>query len=420
MSSDAGAAAAPVSFREALRFWLTLGFVNFGGPAGQIALMHRELVERRRWISEERFLHALNYCMLLPGPEAQQLATYVGWLLHGTRGALVAGLLFILPGALLMLALSWLYAAHGQLAPVAALFQGLRAAVVAIVLESVVRIGKKALRTPVALAIAATALLAMSLKVPFPALVAGAALVGLLIAPRHSAASEAVGSAPVPPLSRSLRVLAVGLVVWLLPLAGVARWRGPDDVLTQQALFFSKAAMLTFGGAYAVLAYVNQAAVERYAWLEPGEMLDGLGLAETTPGPLILVLQFVGYLGARRQAAGLPPELAGALGALVTLWATFAPCFLWSFLGAPYVERLRGNARLSAALAGITAAVVGVILNLGLWFAWRVLFSGGRLDLFLLAVVVSAFLALQRFRAGIVPVVLASALLGVARWLIGP
>jgi chromate transporter len=422
LNDDAGAAGpAPVSFRDALRFWLTLGFINFGGPAGQIAIMHRELVERRRWISEERFLHALNYCMLLPGPEAQQLATYVGWLLHGARGALAAGLLFIVPGALLMLALSWVYAAHGHVASVAALFYGLRAAVVAIVLEAVARIGSKALRTPVALGIAATAFLAMAvLRVPFPAIVLGAGLLGALGTPSGGATAQPSPVEPAPSVARSLRVLAVGLLVWLLPLAGLARWRGPDDVLTKQALFFSKAAMVTFGGAYAVLSYVNQAAVEDYRWLKPGEMVDGLGLAETTPGPLILVLEFVGYLGARRQATDLAPGLAGALGALVTLWATFAPCFLWIFLGAPYVERLRGNARLASALAGITAAVVGVILHLGLWFAWRVLFQGATLDLFALALVLAAFAALVRFRLGIVPVVLASVGAGLARWLFSP
>jgi chromate transporter len=400
-----------VSFREALRFWATLGCINFGGPAGQIAIMHRELVERRRWISEERFLHALNFCMLLPGPEAQQLATYVGWLLHGARGALVAGLFFILPGALLMLLLSWLYAVHGQLPLIAALFDGLRAAVVAIVLEALIRIGKRALRTPVAFAIAGAASLAIALfGAPFPLVVAGAALVGWSMAP----ATPVETPRAQPAVARSLRVLATGLALWLLPLLAVALWRGPEDVLTRQAAFFSKAAMVTFGGAYAVLAYVNQAAVSDYAWLTPGEMLDGLGLAETTPGPLILVLQFVGYLGARRHATDLPPDLAGALGALITLWATFAPCFLWIFLGAPYVERLRGNARLTGALAAITAAVVGVILNLGLFLGWRVFYGSGRLDPFLLLVSASAFVGLQR-RLGIVPVVLASAALGLLR-----
>jgi chromate transporter len=415
LSTDAGAPP-PVSFREALRFWVTLGFVNFGGPAGQIAIMHRELVERRRWISEERFLHALNYCMLLPGPEAQQLATYVGWLLHGAKGGLAAGLFFIVPGALLMLGLSWLYAEHGRLPVVAALFDGLRAAVVAIVLEAVLRIGKRSLRTPVSFAIAAAASLSIALfGAPFPAVVAAAGALGALLAPRGVAAPTVE---PGPPLLRSLRVLALGLAAWLLPLAGIAAWRGADDVLTRQGVFFSKAAMVTFGGAYAVLAYVNQAAVSDFGWLQPGEMLDGLGLAETTPGPLILVLEFVGYLGARRHATDLSPELAGALGALVTLWATFAPCFLWIFLGAPYVERLRGNARLAGALAAITAAVVGVILNLGLWLGWRVLFPGGRPDVFLLVVTLLAFAALQRWPR-IVPVVLAGAALGLLRFWLG-
>ncbi len=438
---------ASVSFRDAFRFWLKLGFINFGGPSGQIAIMHQELVEKRRWIDEERFLHALNYCMLLPGPEAQQLATYVGWLLHGTGGGLVAGLFFVLPGFLVLLALSWLYAAHGRLAPVAAVFSGLRAAVIAIVTVALLRLGARALRGRAALLIAAAAVVAIfALAVPFPAIVLGAGLLGLpldralpgalegAMATSAGASRAALAATPARAGRRAFRVLAVGLAVWWLPLLVVIAIRGRQDVLSQEAVYFSQAAMVTFGGAYAVLAYVNQAAVGHFGWLLPGQMLDGLALAETTPGPLILVLEFVGFVAGWRNPSGLDPLLAGLLGATVTVWATFAPCFLWIFLGAPFIERLRGNRALAAALSGITAAVVGVMLNLAVWFALHALFGTvkevavlgltlpvvrpGDLDLVTLGLTVLCFVGQWRFGWGLVPVIAGSAAAGLLRALV--
>jgi len=433
---------------------LKLGFINFGGPAGQIALMHQELVERRRWLSDARFMHALNYCMLLPGPEAQQLAVYVGWLLHRTLGGLVAGILFVLPGALLMLGLSWAYAVHGSVPWVAAIFFGLRASVVAIVAAAVIRLGSRALRHPALASIAALAFAGIFLlRAPFPLLVLGAGLVGLIGGrlapgvfrpPAHAPAAS--GEAAIhgddadapeharPTFRRSAGVIAVGLAAWWGPLALLMVWRGPEDVLSRQATFFSGAAMVTFGGAYAVLAYIQQAAVERYGWLLPGQMLDGLGLAETTPGPLILVTQFVGFLGAYRNPGDLDPVVAGILGAAVTTWATFAPCFLWIFLGAPYIERLRGNRALGAALAAVTAAIVGVVLNLAVTFGLRALFATVHevaagpvhllvpelrsIDLWAAAIAVVAFVGMRYRRWEVLPVVLGCAVAGVAIQLI--
>lgn len=391
---EAGAAGL-VPFREALRTWLRIGLESFGGPAGQIAVMHRVLVEEKRWIGETRFLHALSYCMLLPGPEAQQLATYVGWLLHGTRGGLAAGLLFVLPGALVMLGLSALYAGWGHLPAVTAIFFGVKPAVLALVVEAVQRIGRRALRERVHGAIAAAAFAALfAFAVPYPLVVAGAAAIGLAwtrIAPAPASAApvHAAGATPAvdallegelpdhakPSAARALRTAALWLAIWLAPVGALLAALGPANVMSRIAVFFSQMAVVTFGGAYAVLAYVAQRAVDRYGWLSPGEMLDGLGLAETTPGPLILVTQFVGHLAAYREPGALAPWLAGALGALLVLWVTFAPCFLWIFVGAPWIERLRGSRALAGALAGITAAVVGVILNLALWFALHVLFA---------------------------------------------
>ncbi len=418
----------PVPFRDAVLFWLKLGFINFGGPTGQIAIMHDELVERRRWIGNERFLHALNYCMLLPGPEAQQLAVYVGWLLHRTIGGLVAGIFFILPGFALMLALSWLRVAHGDVAWVAGVFGGVRAAVIAIVAAAVIRIGSKALKRKSLVALAVTAFVAIFLlKVPFPAIVIGAGALGFLHRARGGSATPATDAAR-PSVKRAVLVALIGLAVWWGPLMGVRAWRGKDDVLSREAVFFSQAAMVTFGGAYAVLAYMNQAAVERYRWLEPGEMLDGLGLAESTPGPLIMVTEYVGFIGAYRHANDLPPLAAGILGALVATWATFAPCFLWIFLGAPFVERLRGRPRLDAALSGITAAVVGVIASLAVWFSIHTLFrevgearllgltlpspAVSSLDPFAIVVAAASFYVLWRRRWGVIPVVGASAAAG--------
>jgi len=369
------------SFQEALSVWAKIGLVSFGGPAGQIALMHRVLVDERRWIGHEPFLHALNFCMLLPGPEAMQLATYVGWRLHGTVGGLAAGLLFVLPGAFIVLGLSIAYALYGQVQLVEAAFLGIKAAVLVIVIEALVRVARRALRGPYDVAIAAAAFVAIFfLAAPFPLIIAGAALIGFLLALAAPAPVPAPAPLPEPspvPLSRTLKTAALWLAIWIGPLLLVGALFGRAHVTTDAALFFSKLAVVTFGGAYSVLAYMAQQAVETYGWLTPGEMLDGLGLAETTPGPLILVTEFVGFLAGYRH--GGEPKLAfGLLGAAIALWATFAPCFMWIFTGAPYVDRLSASPRLAGALAGVTAAVVGVILNLSLWFALHVLF--GRVD----------------------------------------
>ncbi|WP_188261891.1 chromate efflux transporter [Azospirillum tabaci] len=438
-----------VGLWEAVRVWARIAALSFGGPAGQIAMMHRVVVDEKRWIGEERFLHALNYCMLLPGPEAQQLAVYIGWLMHRTVGGLIAGVLFVLPGALAIMALSLLYATLGNTGPVQGLFFGLKAAVLAVVLEAVVRVGRRTLKNRAMVALSAAAFLAIfAFNVPFPMIILTAALIGLAgarlgvsafrpaphlpgpSANRTSLLGEGMPDHARPSTAWSLRVGAVCLALWLGPVLALLLTLGPDNTFTGIAVFFSKMAVVTFGGAYAVLAYVAQQAVETYGWLHPGEMLDGLGMAETTPGPLIMVVQFVGFLGALRDPGALPPLLAGVLGGLLTTWVTFVPCFLWIFLGAPYVEALRGNRMLGAALSAITAAVVGVILNLALWFALHTLFArlepvsvaGMRLDLPILASVnlpalaltVAAVLAVFRFKAGMLPTLAACALAGVA------
>jgi len=386
-----------VSFREALVVWVKVGLLSFGGPAGQIAVMHRLLVEEKRWLDEPRFLHALNYCMLLPGPEAQQLATYAGWLLHGWRGGLTAGLLFVLPGFLSILALSILYAVYQQTDVVTALFFGLKAATLAVVADAVIRIGRRALVNRVMVLIAALAFVALFFfAMPFPLLVATAAAIGLLggrLRPdlframrghggsaqvSHGATHAHLDDRVPPTWSRAVRVASLWLVIWFAPIVALTAWLGRDHVLVTEGVFFSQAAVVTFGGAYSVLTYVAQQAVEVHGWLRPGEMLDGLGMAETTPGPLIQVVQFVGFMGAYRNPAPFTPMTAAIAASIVTTWVTFAPCFLWIFLGAPYVERLRGNTVLSAGLSTITAAVVGAILNLALWFAVHVAF--GRVD----------------------------------------
>jgi chromate transporter len=372
---DAAAPDCP-TFAEALRVWARLGLLSFGGPAGQIALMHRTLVEERKWIDEQSYLNALNFCMLLPGPEAMQLATYVGWRLHGTKGGLAAGLLFVLPGALVVLALSVLYAAVGKLPAVEAIFVGVKAAVLAIVVEALLRIAKRSLKDNVAWSIAALAFVGIFfLAIPFPLIVLAAGMIGFVraasrpLVPAGGAQTGISGRMRV----RTLRTAATWLAIWIIPLLGLAAVLGSQHVLSQIAWFFSKLAVVTFGGAYAVLAYMAQDVVETYGWLAAGEMLDGLGLAETTPGPLILVTEFVGFLAAFR--AGGNAWSMGIAGAVVTLWATFAPCFLWIFAGAPYIERINAEPRLRSALAAITAAVVGVILNLTVWFALHVLFG---------------------------------------------
>jgi chromate transporter len=383
-----------IPFRTAVRTWFAISLQTFGGPAGQIAVMQRTLVDDKRWIGQRRFLHAMNYCMLLPGPEAQQLATYVGWLLHGTRGGLVAGGLFVLPGVIALLALSAIYVAYGSTTAVTALFAGLAPAVLAIVAQAVIRVAKRALTSPALVAIAVASFLALALfAVPFPVVVLLAGLLGWALhrwrpaaVPQGSRKDVADdGPPPVipddvlhterPSSRRTLRVLLIGLLVWGVPVAAFALLTGTSSVFTQQGLFFSGAAVVTFGGAYAVLAYVAQQAVQVYGWLAPGEMVRGLALAETTPGPLIMVVQFVAFLGAYRAPGELDPWVAAVLASLLVTWVTFVPSFLFVLLGAPYMERLRGNRSLSAALTGITAAVVGVIANLGVYFAVHTLFS---------------------------------------------
>ena len=381
---------------EAVRVWARIAALSFGGPAGQIAVMHRILVDEKKWIGEQRFLHALNFCMLLPGPEAQQLATYIGWLLHRTLGGLVAGLLFILPGFLAILGLSIAYVTIGDLPAITGLFFGLKAAVIAVVLQAVIRIGSRALKSRLQVAIAAAAFLAIFFfSVPFPLIILASAAAGYVggkvgasglqggghaaslagLDDRDSALGEGLPAHAKPGWAWTLTISLTLLVAWLAPVIAIYASLGPDNVFSRIGLFFSQMAVVTFGGAYAVLAYVAQEAVETFRWVAPGEMLDGLGLAETTPGPLIMVTQFVGFLGAYRNAGGMDPLVAATLGALLTTWVTFVPCFLWIFLGAPFVERLRGNASVSAALGAITAAVVGVVLNLGLWFAIHALFG---------------------------------------------
>src|SRR5215213_2352429 len=433
-----------VSLREAFWVWARVAVLSFGGPAGQIAVMHKILVEEKKWVSESRFLHALNYCMLLPGPEAQQLATYVGWLMHRTLGGIMAGGLFIVPGIVSIMTLSMIYAAFGKVGIVAALFFGLKAAVLAIVLEAVIRIGKRSLKNNVMRGLAAAAFVGIFfLGVPFPVIILAAGVIGF-VGGRAGLPQFAVGSGhgPAkngadpedllgetlpdharPTVRRALHASAVWLLLWLAPVAAVLWAFGEANVYSQIAIFFSKMAMVTFGGAYAVLAYVAQQAVEHYHWLQPGEMLDGLGMAETTPGPLIMVLQFVGFLGAYRSPGALPPLLAGTLGGLLATWVTFVPCFLWIFLGAPFIERLRGNAARAGALSAVTAAVVGVILNLAVWFAIHTIFGEVRpfrwgplafdapvlatVNVWALVLSIAAVVAMFRFKVGMIPTIAA-------------
>lgn len=385
-----------VSLGESFRTWSRVAALSFGGPAGQIAVIHRIIVDEKKWISEERFLHALNYCMLLPGPEAQQLATYIGWLMHRTIGALVAGILFVLPGFLSILILSIVYANYQETVIVQSIFFGLKPAVMAIVLEAVWRIGKRVLKNSTMLLLAAASFVAIFfLNVPFPVLIFFAGVIGFgggrflpekfAIVSGHASTNarhatgetiqEAIRTDTRPTLKRTLVISIIFPALWFGPLAIIGAVWGAKSVFIQEGLFFSKAAVVTFGGAYSVLAYVAQQAVEKFGWLQPGEMLDGLGMAETTPGPLIMVVQFVGFMGAYRNPGSLDPMVAGLLGSIVTTWVTFVPCFFWIFLGAPFIERLRGNLLLSSALSSITASVVGVILNLAVWFSLHTLFA---------------------------------------------
>jgi chromate transporter len=445
------------SLAEAFRVWLKIASLSFGGPAGQIAVMHRILVEEKRWISESRFLHALNYCMLLPGPEAQQLATYIGWLMHRTLGGIMAGVLFVVPGIIAIMALSYVYAAFGNVPLIVALFFGLKAAVLAIVLEAVLRVGGRALKNNVMVAIAAAAFIGIFfLSIPFPIIILGAALIGLAgawtgaaafqVKSGHGNGKQDVGVVDSilgdelpeharPTVARALRASSVWLVLWLVPVIALLATLGTGNVFSQIAVFFSKMAMVTFGGAYAVLAYVAQQAVENYGWLKAGEMLDGLGMAETTPGPLIMVLQFVGFMAAFREPGTLSPMLAGTLGGLLATWVTFTPCFLWIFLGAPFIEVLRGNVALNGALSAITAAVVGVILNLAIWFAIHTVFRAtvpirvfpldfdapliASVDWFALALSIAAAVAIFRFKVGMLPTLAGCCGAGIVLFLAG-
>lgn len=442
-----------ISFSEAFRVWLRIAALSFGGPAGQIAVMHRILVDEKRWIGEHRFLHALNYCMLLPGPEAQQLAIYIGWLLHRTAGGLVAGILFVLPGFLAILGLSYIYAAFGNVTVVEGLFFGLKAAVLAVVVQAVFRIGSRALKNRLMIGIAAAAFVAIFVfQVPFPLIILTAGIIGYIggrsgspqfrvggghkagsgptLADEDSALGEEIPAHARPNLAWSLKVSAVFLLLWLVPLALLYLYLSPDNVFTQIGVFFSKMAVVTFGGAYAVLAYVAQEAVQHFGWLKPGEMLDGLGMAETTPGPLIMVVQFVGFMGAYRDPGTLDPMIAATLAAILTTWVTFIPCFLWIFLGAPFIERLRGNVALTGAMSAITAAVVGVILNLAVWFALHTLFAQvttlqlgaisidtpalGSIVLPSVVLSIAAAVAIFRFKASVIATLLVCALAGMA------
>jgi chromate transporter len=428
------------TFREALRFWLKLGLISFGGPAGQIAIMHRELVEKRRWIGDGHFLHALNFCMMLPGPEAQQLATYLGWRLHGWRGGVAAGVLFVLPSALILFGLGWLYMAGGHLPWLAAVFYGLLPAVIAVIAEAVLRMGGKTLRSPSLWVIAALSFLAIYLfNVSFVLIILAAALCGWLGHRRfpgqfpagkshggkHSedSADELVlPPAPKATWRRAMAVSSFFLALWFLPIMALGVWLGWGSVPVAQGLFFSKAALVTFGGAYAVLPYVAQQAVEHHQWLTHAQMMAGLALAETTPGPLIIVLEFVGFVGGWRNPGALTPLGSATIGAAITVWTTFVPSFLMVFLGAPFVEGLRNMPRLGACLTAITAAVVGVILNLGVKFATHALWpeTGGGFDVFVAVTACAAFLAMRKFKVPFTAVLAGCALLGLATAFITP
>ncbi|MDQ4123210.1 MAG: chromate efflux transporter [Acidobacteriota bacterium] len=441
-----------VPFWDAFRFWVKLGFISFGGPAGQIAIMHKELVDKRRWLSDERFLHALNYCMLLPGPEAQQLAIYIGWLMHRTIGGIVAGFFFVFPSIFILLALSYVYAVYGNVPAVAGVLSGFKPIVVAIVVEAVIKIGGKALKRWAHFVIAGLAFVSIYfLHVPFPLIVLAAALIGLAGArfmpdvfvakPKTKEADkktegegEVTDALPLviddnapppehtlPSKAKTFRILAVGITLWLIPFLAVGLWRGWDSIHSHEYRYFTQAALVTFGGAYAVLAYVAQAA-PTYGWMSSSQAVDGLALAETTPGPLIMVLQFVGFMAAWNNPQGMNQTTAAILGALITTYVTFLPCFLFIFIGAPYIEVLRGNKNLTGALSGVTAAVVGVVLNLALVFGAAVIFpqgASGNIDWFSAAMSVVAFIALYKFKADVLWVVLAGGLIGLL-WTLFP
>jgi chromate transporter len=422
-----------ITFREAFWYWLKLGFISFGGPTGQIAIMHKDLVDKKKWIAEDHFLQALNFCMLLPGPEAQQLATYIGWLLNGKWGGLMAGGLFVLPSIFILWALAWMYAALGSVPAVAALFYGLKPAVVAIVFEAVLRIGQKALKTKFLYTLAAAAFVGIYyFNVPFPIIVLSAGAIGYFastVMPGLFGGSQATNTSsslsPAPAVllngersgtggwPRIFKVLAVFLTLWSLPMIVLGLWRGWNDTFIDIGILFSKAAVVTFGGAYAVLGYIGQQAVGHYGWIMPEQMMDGLGLAETTPGPLIMVNQFVGYLAGYYHASGISPALGGAIGGLLATWVTFIPSFMMIFLLAPYIETLRKNKQLATALSAITAAVVGVVLNLAVLFTHHTLVpDAGGFDWYALAAALVAFIGMQRLKWGMIPVIIGFAAAG--------
>jgi len=420
-----------LSLGETTRYWLKLGFISFGGPTGQIAIMHKDLVEKKKWIAEDHFLQALNFCMLLPGPEAQQLATYIGWLLNGKWGGLIAGGLFVLPSIVILWLLAWMYASFGTVPAMAALFYGLKPAVVAIVLEAVLRIGRKSLKTTFLYFLAGAAFVGIYFfNVPFPIIVLSAGVIGYFAGTRApglfpSPSNNSAAPAPATTVSekaaenhslgwrRFVKVLVVFLVLWSLPIVLLGFWRGWNDTFIDIGILFSKAAVVTFGGAYAVLGYISQQAVSHYHWIMPEQMMDGLGLAETTPGPLIMVNQFVGYLAGYYHAQGLSPALGGAIGGLLTTWVTFIPSFMMIFLLAPYIETLRKNRKLGTALSAITASIVGVVLNLSVFFTHHTLMPDtGGFDWFALAAAIIAFIGMQRFKWDMIPVIIGSAAAG--------
>src|SRR5215210_5317182 len=434
VAQDRSGQTKPVGFWEAFWFWVKLGFINFGGPAGQIAIMHRELVERKRWVSEGQYLRTLNFCMLLPGPEAQQVATYIGWRLHGTVGGIVAGSFFVIPSIFVLLLLSYMAVAHSDVPVISGLLYGVQPVVIAIVVEALLRIGRRTINHRVLVGFAVLAFVALYfLSVPFPLVVLIAAIAGLLLS-RTSFARDAfragghgsseeyaidqTASNGLPSVLRNVRLLGTFILLWAVPLGALYLWRGGDDVLVKEALFFTGAAFLTFGGAYSVLSYVSDVAVNHYGWLTADQMVQGLGLAESTPGPLIMVTQYVGFIGAWNDPGPFAPLLYGTLGALITTYATFLPCFLFIFFLAPYIELLANDRRLKAILIGVTAAVVGVVANLAVYFATQVLFpdgfSWGGLDVFALVVAVVSFVVLQRYKVPIYLMVPAGALAGMA------
>jgi chromate transporter len=441
-----------VPLSEAVKVWARVAALSFGGPAGQIAVMHRIVVDEKRWVGERRFLHALNYCMLLPGPEAHQLAIYIGWLLNKTKGGMIAGLLFVLPGFVAILTLSYIYVLFGDVTAIEGMFFGLKCAVLAVVIQAVFRIGSRALKNRTMIAIAAAAFVAIFfLHVPFPLIIITAGIIGYIggrggmsafkvggghksgsgkiLEDRDSVLGESIPFHARPNLAWSLKTSGVLALLWLLPVAALLLTLGPDNVLSEIGVFFSQMAVVTFGGAYAVLAYVAQAAVEQFGWLRPGEMLDGLGMAETTPGPLIMVIQFVGFLAGYRDPGLLSPLMAATLGAILTTWVTFLPSFLWIFAGAPFIEKMRGNVALEGAMSAITSAVVGVILNLAVWFGLHVLFANVRqvslgdwvMDVPVIPSIIwpsvvlttLAAVAIFRFRKSVIATLLISACLGV-------